>query len=324
MTQAAALETPAAELSLYEAHIAHMDALRHQRRSPATLRAYSAYVGGFIRFLHERGVEDPALAHLSPRWVTAYQDHIRAHSEGSRGGAVAESQAVRLLKTFGTWLWRREYYVVDPLSRLDPPRLAKMHRVPFSKLDCLRLLEAALMGPDPLMERALLLLALDTGARIGELVQTNLEDLDLAEGTVLFRKTKNGRPRRVFFRVNGRPDGGPCAVAISDWLAVRDARAEHNVHTLFVGRDGCALSTEKARRIYHGLGESAGVANAIPHRGRHTHATEFLSEMPGAEMHLRNRLGHISPDVLASYVTISDGMARQVADVASLSAKWDL
>jgi hypothetical protein len=41
-------------------------------------------------------------------------------------------------------------------------------------------------------------------------------------------------------------------------------------------------------------------------------------------MHLRNRLGHISSDVLDSYVTISDGTARQVADVGSLSAKWEL
>jgi hypothetical protein len=59
-------------------------------------------------------------------------------------------------------------------------------------------------------------------------------------------------------------------------------------------------------------------------RGRHTHASEFLAELPGAELHLRKRMGHISHDVLAEYVLISDTSARQVADVASVSAKWGL
>ena len=53
-------------------------------------------------------------------------------------------------------------------------------------------------------------------------------------------------------------------------------------------------------------------------------ATELLAEMPGAELHLRNRLGQLSEEVLKDYVTISDPMAQRVADAASLSTKWNL
>ncbi len=74
----------------------------------------------------------------------------------------------------------------------------------------------AQQGPDPCMERALLLLGLDTGCRIGELCMANVEDLDLEAGSILFRTTKNGRPQRVFFRVAGQPDGGPCVVALQE------------------------------------------------------------------------------------------------------------
>jgi len=175
------------------------------------------------------------------------------------------------------------------------------------------------------MERALVLLGLDTGARIGELLSANLEDLDLVAGAILFRTTKNGRPRRVFFRVAGQPDGGPCMAALMEWLAERSRRVQPGEHALFVTkRWGVRLSTDRARRIYRALGEFAGIQRAHPHRARHTHASELLTELPGAELHLRKRLGHISHEMLATYVTISDSSARAVADTASVSAKWGL
>lgn len=357
--------------SLYDAHQTHLEALRRQRRSPATLKAYTIYCGGFLRFLQERGstatvtdmerkvvgvpetaddvfahgaldsltrisavnlharcADDPVghepslpLALLSPALVGEYQDHIRAHSKGTRDGAVAERQAVGLLKTWATWLWRREYFPTDPLARLDPPRLAKLHRVPFSEIEVRRLLDAARMGPNPIMERALLLLGLDTGARIGELVGASVDDLDLDAGSILFRKTKNGRPRRVFFGVASRADGGPCVSSMREWLSMRPSSEAPN---LFVDSAGWPLSTSKARRLYHALGESAGVEQAIPHRARHTHATAFLAAAPGAEHALRSRLGQLSPEVMGDYISISDLTAQKFAELSSLSARWAL
>jgi site-specific recombinase XerD len=310
--------------SLYDAHQAHLEALRRQHRAPDTVRVYRLYIGGFVRFLTERGIECPTLEHLSPDLVGKYQDYIPRCAQGTRDGAAAEHQAVQTVKIFSRWLWRRSFFAIDPRARVESPRLAKLHREPFSQHDCQLLLEAALLGPDPIMERALLLLGLDTGARIGELVATTIDDLNLEAGTILFRKTKNGRPRRVFFRVADSADGGPCVVALTNWWAVRPKRADQLVHALFIGRDGRPLCTDRARRIYRALGESAGVPNAHPHRSRRTHATAFLTELPGAELHLRNRIGHSSREVLAEYVSFSDSAAREVADVASVSAKWGL
>jgi len=310
--------------SLYDAHQTHLEACRRQHRSRSTLYCYRLYIGGFVRFLTEqRGIDSPTLEHLTPDLVGKYQDHVRANSMGGRGGAVAECRTVQLLKTFSRWLWRRSFFAIDPLARVEAPRLAKLHRQPFSQSDCKLLLEAAMMGPDPFLERALLLLGLDTGARIGELCATDLDDLDLAAGTILFRTTKNGRPRRVFFRVAGQPDGGPCVVALDQWLGVRLKRVNPGVQALFVTRHGERLSTEQSRRIYRALGEFAGI-RAHPHRSRHTHATEFLAELPGAELYLRHRLGHLDREVLADYISISDKSACEVADVASVSQKWAL
>lgn len=306
---------------LYAAHLAHLEALRRQRRRPATLKIYRLYVGGYLQYLATQGIDNPGFECLTADLVGRYQDHVHGRSSGTRGGSAAEHQAVRLVKIFTRWLWRRGFVEADPLARIEAPRLQKLHRVPFSAPEVRLLLEAARQGPNPIMERALLLLGLDTGARIGELVATEIADLDLSVGIILFRSTKSGRPRRVFFGVESREDGGPCIIALREWLAVRP----HTEATaVFVARDGMPLSTDQARRIYKALGESSGVPHCHPHRGRHTAASEFLAELPGAELHLRKRLGHVSAAVLEDYITISDDSARHVAESASLSQKWDL
>jgi site-specific recombinase XerD len=110
-------------------------------------------------------------------------------------------------------------------------------------------------------------------------------------------------------------------VALREWLLLRPRSEAPN---LFLTPEGWPLTTEKARRLYHALGESAGVPQAIPHRARHTAASEFLSAAPGAEHALRSRLGHLSVDVLADYVSISDPTARKFAELGSLSARWAL
>ncbi len=93
---------------------------------------------------------------------------------------------------------------------------------------------------------------------------------------------------------------------------------------LFTTRERDPLSTRRVREIFERLGDAARVPNCHPHRCRHTAASEFLAERPGAEIQLRSRLGQVSREVLADYITISDPTAAEAADVASLSAKWAL
>jgi hypothetical protein len=79
---------------------------------------YALYIGGFVRFLRDRGIQYSLLEHLSPDNVGKYQDYVRGHAVGTRDGAAAERQAVTTLKIFSRWLWRRGLYANDPLARV--------------------------------------------------------------------------------------------------------------------------------------------------------------------------------------------------------------
>lgn len=308
-------------MNLIDAAEFHRRALERLNRAPNTMRLYRIYQDSYLAFLVEHEVE-PTLDALNPQFVREWQAWLRGKSTGRRGGLVTEKQGVMTMKTWGRFLWDNDIYQYDPLGRLKVPRVQKIHRKPFTEDEARRLVQAAASGANPIRDRALLLLLLDTGCRVGELCFAQIDDLDLVEGSIVFRRTKNGNVRKVVFRVPSRRDGGPALSAVRNWLRIREARI--GVSALFTTRERLALSTRRVREIFAELGEAARVPNAHPHRTRHSAASEFLAQRPGAEIQLRSRLGHVAKDVLADYVSISDRTASEAAETASLSARWNL
>jgi integrase len=308
-------------VDLVEAAEFHRRGIERLGRSQATLRLYAIYENSFLAFLLEHEVQ-PSLDALNPQFCREWQAWLRGRSQGRRGGVVTEKQGVTTLKTWAKWLAENDVYPYDPLARLKVPRVQKIHRKPFTEDEARRLVAAAAAGPNPIRDRALLLVLFDSGCRVGELCAAELNDVDLVEGKIVFRRTKNGHPRAVIIRVANRRDGGPALSGLRNWLKVREARP--GVQALFTTRERWPLSTRRVREIFAELGQAARVPNCHPHRTRHSAATEFLAQRPGAELQLRSRLGHLSREVLSDYITLSDPTLEDMAAVASLSARWNL
>jgi integrase/recombinase XerC len=308
-------------VNLVEASVYHERTLERLNRSPQTLRLYRCYENSFMAFLTEHDVQ-LTLDALNPQFVREWQPWLRSRSTGRRGGIVSEKTGVVTLKTWSRFLWDNEVLPVDPLARLKVPRVQKIQRKPFTQDEATRLVQAASAAANPIRDRALLLMLFDTGCRIGELCAATVADVDLVGGSITFTRTKNGHPRTVRFIVQNRRDGGSCLAALRNWLKVREARP--GVESLFTTRERLPLSTRRARELFVEFGQAAHVPGASPHRCRHTAATEFMAERPGAEIQLRSRLGQISHGVLSDYVSQSDPTAIEAAGVASLSTKWNL
>jgi integrase/recombinase XerC len=299
----------------------HRRALERLNRSSQTIRLYRVYENSFLGFLLECDVE-PTLDTLNPQFVREWQASLRARSVGRRGGLATEKQGVMVLKTWAHFLMDNDIYPFDPLARLKVPRVPKLHRKPFNQDEARRLVAAASAGPNPIRDRALLLLLFDTGCRVGELCAARVADIDLAEGSISFHTTKNATPRHVIFRVPSRRDGGPCLAALRNWLKVRETRP--GVDALFTTRERYPLSTRRVREMFAEFGRAARVPDSHPHRTRHTSASEFLAQRPGAELQIRHRLGHLDRSALADYISWTDPSQVEAAEVASLSARWKL
>lgn len=306
-------------MDLVAAKVWHLQQLERKGRAKSTLKNYGLYEQRFLDYLEQHEFE-PALDLLNPETVEDCVDWMRTFTKGSREGKVGMNQLRVVMRAWGRALWKRKVYPHNPMEGVEIARVKRIVRQPFTEDQARRLLQAAAIGPDPIRDRAILLLLADTGCRIGELAEATVQDVDAEAGTILFRHTKNGHERLVRFRVPGKRTGGAAVTALKQWLKVREARP--GVDVLFTLADGWPMDDRRIRERHALLGKFAGISPCYPHLWRHTNISEFMAERPGAREQLADRVGH--SELLATYVHVTPRSAESAAGVASLSEKWRL
>ena len=150
---------------------------------------------------------------------------------------------------------------------------------------------------DHVRDRAIILLLLRTGVRIGELLNTTMEDLDLNnQKIIIYKADKTGVGRVVYF-------SDDALEALLAWLRLRDV----NKHRLFYGQGRSSLSYEAARSMFVKYLKKAGLQyhGYTLHCLRHTYATELLNARMPLEC-LRVLLGHTNLEVTRRYARLSD------------------
>jgi len=146
-------------------------------------------------------------------------------------------------------------------------------------------------------DRALVLLLLHTGMRIGELLKVKMADIVLSERKILlYLGEKNLHGRTVYFSTAAEQ-------ALKKWLALRDTASEN----LFYGHGGKELSYVAAWMIMKDALQRAGLAGKgySLHSLRHTFATNMLNAGLRLEV-LQQLLGHLTIDITLRYARISD------------------
>ena len=195
-------------MDLVEASLYHERTLERLNRSPATLRLYKLYQGSFMAFLVEHQVE-LTLDALNPQFVREWQQWLRGKSTGKRGGIVERKAGRDDPQDLGPLPVRERRPRLRPAGSPKNTQSPADPAQPFTQDEATRLVQAASGGANPIRDRALLLLMLDTGCRVGELCAAAVDDVDLVEGQITFRRTKNGSPRTVVFGCRTVVTAGP-------------------------------------------------------------------------------------------------------------------
>jgi site-specific recombinase XerD len=150
---------------------------------------------------------------------------------------------------------------------------------------------------DNVRDRAMILLLLRTGMRIGELLRTRMEDISL-EGQLIriYESEKTAAGRVVYF-------SNDAAEALYHWLLKRDHWKEH----LFHGPGDKALSYPAAWNVFKKYVDKAGLSHKgiTLHCLRHTYATSLLNARIPIEV-LRDLLGHQSLEHTRRYANLTD------------------
>jgi site-specific recombinase XerD len=223
------------------------------------------------------------------------REHLEAYivdklRTGSPGGA---SNRYRALQQFFKWLVDEGEIAVSPMAKMEPPKVPQA-LVPVIPDDALaKLLEqASSRGFADRRDRAIMLVLLDTGVRLGGLVGLKTDDVDLHKGKTLTVTLKGGRRLLV-------PIGAETCKALDRYMRDRAWHPDADTPWLWLGERGRLLDSG----IYQMLkrrGRRAGVEGLHPHRFRHTFAHQWLAA-EGSEQNLMAIAGWESPQMLQRY-----------------------
>ncbi|OKL50019.1 site-specific tyrosine recombinase XerD [Boudabousia marimammalium] len=192
-------------------------------------------------------------------------------------------------------------------TRAQQPRLPKALTI-----EQVELLLAAASEGDPkvaLRDRAFLELAYSTGARVSELVQLHVDDIDTSSDLTFVTVTGKGNKQRLV------PIGGPATAALQQYLVrCRPSLVQKGEGTsrLFVNKRGKALSRQSAWEILQVAADRAELPVSVsPHTLRHSFATHLLEG--GADVRVvQELLGHASVNTTQIYTKLTANTLRDV------------
>lgn len=146
-------------------------------------------------------------------------------------------------------------------------------------------------------DRAMIMVLLRTGMRIGELLNTKMQDLHLRDRRIDIYEGEKNRIGRVVYLSDDAMS------AVKAWFKVREPQRE----VLFYAQGRNTMSYSTARQIFENYLKKAGLAHKgySLHALRHTFASELLNAGMRIEC-LQPLMGHTSLDVTRRYARLTD------------------
>jgi site-specific recombinase XerD len=227
--------------------------------------------------------------------ASIHREHIETflvHLQQTRSASTAANR-YRSLRQLFRWLEEDGETPSSPMARMRPPSVEEK-AVPVIPDDDLRTLIRACQGQgfETRRDTALILVFLDTGARLSEVADLQLENLDLYRSATLLVRGKGSRERVLKV-------GPKTSKALDRYLRVRDRHPETDSRWLWLGKQGRLTGSGIAQMLRRRCAQ-AGIDTINPHQFRHTFSHNWLAA-GGGEQDLMMLTGWKSREMLARY-----------------------
>ena len=280
--------------------------LKAENKSENTRKSYLSGVRGYVetvlsgeQLINEREYNTMTIHELAQRinpvngridlWIHGLSD-LRPTTYNARLAA-----ARHLLK----WLGHRW---PEHLARA---RTGKRLPRTLTRRELTMVLSAARTSENPVASIVVTLM-LDTGLRVSEVCNLDIDDIDIQDKSALVIGGKGDKDRLVLFTERSLD-------RINAWLPVRESRLKKDIKALLINSAGRRLQPRGVQRLMDDLARVAGLPKGklTPHVLRHNFATGLLER--GADLvSIQKLLGHSSIATTRVYLEISDQTLREV------------
>jgi site-specific recombinase XerD len=257
-----------------------------------TLLAIYTSISAFMGFILSR--DKTTLSEVTRQDVEAYLE-----AEQDRGLKIT-TVSLRLINLRSFFAYLIEQSVMEETVLAKKIRLQLPDALPRA-IDAPNI-QQLLAVISSVRDRALILLLLRTGMRVGELLGTQMSDINLHDQKIMiYEAHKTGIGRVVYFSDDAR-------LALQKWLQERDARQPY----LFYSKRNPMLTYAAARCVFMKLVKRAGLSGQgyTLHRLRHSFASELLNAGMRLEC-LQPLLGHACIEMTRRYARLTDKRREQ-------------
>ena len=260
-----------------------------ENKSPKTIEWYTCFLRRFLQFLqmnhYPAEVNEINKTHIRSFIIYLQQQAKTPHTEKPLSNSTVQGY-IRTLKVFSSWLLREEYIESNPMTRIPVPRapikvISTFNNEHINKLATL----CHTSNSAGYRNLTIILLLLDSGIRVNELVNIDYSDLDLTEGYIKIRKAKGNKERLV-------PVGSIVQKPL--WKYINRYRPQpltRKVTMLFLSEHGLPLTKSGIQQMLRRYGRIAGVTGV--RCSPHTFAKNYLLN-GGDIFSLQKILGHSS------------------------------
>lgn len=276
--------------------------------SPSTQRFYK----GKLCFLLEAYGDCPADS------LTVYQlRELIATLQREHDWTVTQvNHVITAIRILFTYAVREELIERNPATRLQRMKVERPLLEVLSLEDVQALLAVIPNTFVGIRNRCMILMLIDTGIRLHELISLTTESINL--NTLTLQVWGKGRKARIV------PFSPVFARVLVKYLTHRAKKLQDNQPTpaLWINRQGRQLSYYYMSHQLQLYGAAARITKHVhPHGLRHLFATEFLRN-GGNPLSLQRILGHESQVMTARYVHLTDADSAREHRTASPLEHW--
>jgi integrase/recombinase XerD len=272
-------------------------------KSPRTVEWYTSFLGRFHRFL-ERSNRPTNVSCLDRSHIREFIRYLQAEARVPHTGTPLSTATIqgyiRVLKAFFSWATREEYLKSNPMAAIAMPKSATKIINTFTDEQLAKLTDVCLRSNvNGHRDLTILLLFLDSGLRVSELVGIQLDDVNLREGCITIRQGK-GQKERVI------PIGSIVQKSLWKYTNLyRPRPITDNITSLFLTNSGLPLTRNGIQQMMRRLARRAGISGVrcSPHTFRHTFSKRYLTN-GGDVFSLQRILGHSSLASVRIYLNL--------------------
>jgi integrase/recombinase XerD len=257
-------------------------------RSSRTITLYALELNYFSKFLTTKNTK--YLEDINPALLREWFIQLATHR--NKNGVHC---SFRVIKTLFRWS-TIEYDLAwkNPINKVfvEQGKNLPLEEIPMSVVQ--KLLTAAEQGNQPLRDKAILKMLIDTGLRGSELVNLNVSDIDLKSGRVLVHYAKMGIPAIVYL-------GTGSLTTLKAYLKSRN----DNLSPLFLTDGETRLAFAGLRMLIVRLCSRSGIKFYGVHCFRRTFALELYRKTKDIFL-VSKLLRHSKVEVTVRYLNVGN------------------